>query len=210
MIKWRARTRRIAAIAVVAAMHVLFLRLLILEIEPAFSPAEVRLTVSLIATLPHKTSRARSASRRMVSKEHETPAGGRQANSKRRLRQVRNQLAPEAPLRGRIDWEQALQSGAQDTISRSDRQNTLTFGFAKSGISSLSDGDREWDGWDFAATHRVGMLPRGGTAIRINDHCSIVLVPLPLFGCFPEKVEVNGDLFKDLRKARSGNSTGLP
>lgn len=209
MSRWT-RTGRIVIIAVVAAMHVFFWRLLIVEIKPAFSPAEARLTVSLIVTPPRRTGRPRSASRGMVSKEHGTPLESKRPSAKPPFRHIWDQSAPEVLLRSPIDWEQALHSGAQDRISRSGRQRTLTFGFPKSASSSLSDRGREWDGWDFAATHRIGLLPRGGMLIRLNDHCSIVFVPLPLFGCLPGKIETNDDLFKDLPKARFGKSTMLP
>jgi len=211
MTRWRAQAGRLAIIAVVAAMHVFFFRLLVVEFKPTFSPAEARLTVALIATPPHRAGRPRSASRGMASEEHRTLAGSKPSNAKRLLEQIRSQVAaPEALLRNPIDWEQALQRGAQDTISRSGKRRTLTFALPRSAISSLSDHDREWDGWDFAATHRVGPLPRGGTIIRLNAHCSIVLVPLPLFGCFPGKTEVNGDLFRGLPKSRSEESNTLP
>lgn len=50
-------------------------------------------------------------------------------------------------------------------------------------------------GWDLSQTERVQALPEGGTVIRLNDYCSLVIVPVPLVGCALGKIEARGDLF---------------
>jgi len=54
-------------------------------------------------------------------------------------------------------------------------------------------------GWDYAATHRVMPGPAGGgLVISINDHCQLLIMPLPFIGCILGKQEANGGLFKNL------------
>jgi hypothetical protein len=51
--------------------------------------------------------------------------------------------------------------------------------------------------WDYAHTHRITPLERGGFVIALNDRCAIAILPLPMFGCaVGRKSPANGDLFK--------------
>lgn len=50
-------------------------------------------------------------------------------------------------------------------------------------------------GWDHSHTHRVEAIEGGGILIHINDHCVLVLFPLPFGGCGIGKIPVRGDLF---------------
>jgi hypothetical protein len=53
-------------------------------------------------------------------------------------------------------------------------------------------------GWDHSHTHRVESIEGGGIAIHMNDHCTLVLLPLPLVGCGIGKIPARGDLFEHL------------
>src|SRR5262249_7327159 len=54
--------------------------------------------------------------------------------------------------------------------------------------------------WDYASTHRVESLGRGGIAINITDRCAIVFTGLfVLGGCRIGHQEVHGDLFEHMR-----------
>ncbi len=58
--------------------------------------------------------------------------------------------------------------------------------------------------WDYASTHRVEAIARGGIVINITDRCSIVFTGLfVLGGCKIGHQEVHGDLFEHMRDARA-------
>lgn len=59
--------------------------------------------------------------------------------------------------------------------------------------------------WDIAKTKRWEADPAGGTRIRLNDHCELVLMPLPVGGCALGKIEPRGDLFDGMS---SRNASG--
>jgi hypothetical protein len=53
--------------------------------------------------------------------------------------------------------------------------------------------------WDYAHTHRITPLPRGGFVIALNDRCSLAILPLPMIGCsVGRKPPANGNLFMNL------------
>jgi hypothetical protein len=56
-------------------------------------------------------------------------------------------------------------------------------------------------GWDHSHTHRVESLEGGGILIHMNEHCVLVLFPLPFVGCGIGKIQARGDLFEHLRDA---------
>lgn len=53
-------------------------------------------------------------------------------------------------------------------------------------------------GWDYAPTHRFMVLPGGGLVYTVNDHCQIMVLVFPFFGCTIGKLPVNGELFKNM------------
>lgn len=53
--------------------------------------------------------------------------------------------------------------------------------------------------WDKTHTQRIEHLPNGGTLIRINDHCVLVIAPFPLPICGLGKRAPRGDLFDGMR-----------
>jgi hypothetical protein len=64
------------------------------------------------------------------------------------------------------------------------------------------DRERKSDfGWDHSHTHRVEGIEGGGILIHINEHCVLVLFPLPFAGCGIGKIPVRGDLFEHMYDA---------
>ena len=56
--------------------------------------------------------------------------------------------------------------------------------------------------WDPVGTNRVVQLEGGGTLIRLNDNCALVIyVLIPLAGCTLGKIPARGDLFEHMRDA---------
>jgi hypothetical protein len=64
------------------------------------------------------------------------------------------------------------------------------------------DRERKSDfAWDHSHTHRIEGIEGGGILIHINDHCVLVVFPLPFVGCGIGKIPVRGDLFEHLHDA---------
>ncbi len=82
---------------------------------------------------------------------------------------------------------------------------SVRFGFPRSSAFAPAPPLHHWDGWDYAATHRIEMLPTGGTVIALNDRCSLVIAPIVIIGCWLGKIPVAGDLFKHLRVRPPGS-----
>ncbi len=56
--------------------------------------------------------------------------------------------------------------------------------------------------WDPVGTNRVVQLEGGGTLIRLNDNCALVIyVVIPLAGCTLGKIPARDDLFEHMRDA---------
>jgi hypothetical protein len=54
--------------------------------------------------------------------------------------------------------------------------------------------------WDKTHTERWSAAAAGGIAIRLSDHCQLVLLPLPIGGCALGKIEPRGDLFDAMKR----------
>lgn len=102
-----------------------------------------------------------------------------------------------------IDWLGALQRAAQ-ALSARRAPASLRFGFPRSSAFAPAPPVHHWDGWDYAATHRIEMLPTGGTLIALTDRCSLVIAPIVIVGCWLGKMPVAGDLFKHMRVRSPG------
>jgi len=64
------------------------------------------------------------------------------------------------------------------------------------------DRERKSDfAWDRSHTHRIEGIEGGGILIHINEHCVLVLFPLPFAGCGIGKIPVRGDLFEHMQDA---------
>lgn len=56
--------------------------------------------------------------------------------------------------------------------------------------------------WDPVHANRVEPIEGGGTLIRLNDNCELVIsVMIPLVGCALGKIHARGDLFEHMRDA---------
>ncbi len=78
------------------------------------------------------------------------------------------------------------------------------FGLSGSSVFAPAPPPHHWDGWDYAATHRIELLPTGGTAIALNDLCSLVIAPIVIVGCWLGKTHVADDLFTHMHLRAPG------
>jgi hypothetical protein len=119
-------------------------------------------------------------------------------NRRQPLKRASAQAADEAlSLAQPIDWnaelERAAKSGVLDGASHAQRD----FRFPHPSPSAPAM-PKEF-GWDHAHTHRIEPLPGGGLLLNLNDHCALLLLPLPFFGCGIGSRPANRDLFDDMR-----------
>jgi hypothetical protein len=139
------------------------------------------------------------------SDEPVTPAAGNHNRSqplKRSSAQAADDALSIVAPRGQqndakpIDWnaelERAAESGVLDGASHAQRD----FGFPHPPAEPAKPTEF---GWDHVHTHRVEPVPGGGLLINLNDHCVLLVLPLPFLGCHIGSKPANGDLFEHMR-----------
>jgi hypothetical protein len=115
-------------------------------------------------------------------------------------------LPAEARRTPPVRWFAALRRAAR-TLDARRVSAGVVIGFPRTDPFPRAPQRRSWDGWDPAATHRIQMLPSGGTAVLLTDHCAIDFEPLPILGCALGRTSVPGDLFAHMSHRSAG---GLP
>jgi hypothetical protein len=95
------------------------------------------------------------------------------------------------------DWNEELRLAAKNALANQLAQKRHEGDFTHS-FPVQSQKPAQF-AWDYAATHRIEVLPQGGIVIHINDNCVLLLIPLPLVGCGIGKHPANGDLFQHRR-----------
>jgi hypothetical protein len=181
---------RIALLAALFSVHVL----IILQIADLRGPvpstvASDRMSLTWVTVQPH-----------VVEPTAASPASAAPtANFKRHppARDFAPTQLPEIkgePPSGAVDWK-AEAERAVAAIAADETDTRRSFG-SREQQNPSQRGPKPF-GWDRSQTERVQALP-GGTVIRLNDHCSLVLMPLPLVGCAVGKIEARGDLFDDM------------
>jgi hypothetical protein len=100
-----------------------------------------------------------------------------------------------------IDWQAELAHEAE-TISAKAEPRLKDFGFPRRGAPA---GKAPEFAWDRVHTHRVESVG-GALLVHVNDHCMIVLTPLPFPICTPGKRPANGDLFEHMKDSPAGES----
>lgn len=208
------RFRRVAAATIVVALHAAVLYYVLAPKPERMTPvltSQPSLEVMLYTEVrsPRVESRPASAHRPLA-----LPIARRT-----KKHPVRTHIALETPSRpprrkrnvhAWMHWENALTREIRVTQSRWRRKShRLRFGFPKSSSAAPSP-RHEWDGWDYAATHRIEELPQGGTVINLNDRCVLLINPFPLFGCAIGHIPAKGDLFKHLHDDRDEPPNALP
>jgi hypothetical protein len=94
------------------------------------------------------------------------------------------------------DWTYELSRAAKNAATAESANKTRDFGFPHS-PATLPDKPSDF-GWDYAATHRVETLPKGGLLMHFNDNCVLIFSPLPFGQCAIGKRQANGDLFRHM------------
>jgi hypothetical protein len=171
--------RRVAASAVVVALH--FLVALLLTRQNA------RRTVYPIVDAPAITwltlpdpirDEAQGARQAPISRD----GRGKSESADSAISAPTGVNSDHAPV---VDWADAAERAATRAASED----------AGRSITDVPPPRVKPFAWDKTHTERVSFPLSGGMAIRLNDHCEIVLLPLPLGGCVIGKIEPRGDLF---------------
>ncbi len=100
-------------------------------------------------------------------------------------------------IREPIDWEGVLNRAAVSAASAAAAPPPREFGFPRSAEPGAASAPEF--AWSHARTHRLELLTGGGLLVNINDHCVLILFPLPFVGCGIGKIAVNGALFEHMR-----------
>lgn len=177
--------RRAAVSAVVIGLH--FLVALLLLRERARHADDLAVDAPAITwlilpdSLPDDTQRAREAP---------VPDGRRTRSNlaESAISTVTGTDSGNAPLA--VDWADAAERAAA-TAASEDSGRSVT-DVPRRRVKPFA--------WNKAATERFSFPLSGGTAIRLGDHCEIVLLPLPVGGCALGKIEPRGDLFDGMER----------
>ncbi len=210
------RFSRIAAAAVAVALHgtiICYWLTRRMERPGTSLPRQPPLEVTFFS-LPRQTGAQLSPTRELREK---TPRTART----RKERPVRERMIVEGTTQpdtrkdvphSKVDWNRELMREVPiiaSCLAEKSRRNSFISPMPAEPVPAAPR--HEWDGWDYAATHRIERLPQGGIAINLNDRCAIVFIPFPLIGCQLGRIEANNsDMFKDLRTYRDDEPNALP
>jgi hypothetical protein len=212
----RPRFSRIVAAAVAAALHGTIIYYLLTprtERAHTYLPTQPPLEVTFFS-LARKAHAKPSPKRGLRSGMR--PTDGLRKNRPLPSRMiVEGTTLPEARKNVphvQIDWAREADREVQVMASRLEKKSRRgPFGPRRPAEPVPSVPRHEWDGWDYAATHRIVRLPQGGTVINLNDRCAIVIIVIPMIGCQLGRIDANNsDMFKDLRTYRDDEPNALP
>jgi hypothetical protein len=100
----------------------------------------------------------------------------------------------EAPRSPPIDWTQETRSAAARMAESLETERRRKGKYAPDPRFARPTPRPEF-GWDRSRTHRIESLPEGGTLIRLNDRCALVLSGFLIPMCKLGKIPARGDLF---------------
>jgi hypothetical protein len=107
-----------------------------------------------------------------------------------------------------VDWTDEASRTAKDYVAKP-TPPPRDFGFPQLPAAAPKSGEFAWN---YAATHRIETLAKGGLAINLNDNCVLVLFPLPFAACALGTKKANGDLFMHMHESSEEldrSTTGL-
>jgi hypothetical protein len=104
----------------------------------------------------------------------------------------------------RIDWQAELAREAGAAASARSDHPYREFDFPRRAPPAAKPPEFAWDR---NHTHRVESVG-GALVVHINDHCVLVMAPLPFVFCRPGKLPANGDLFGHMKDSLSGAAGG--
>jgi len=106
--------------------------------------------------------------------------------------------SPSAP----IDWMEESRTASSRQIESLEEKNRRGRGFTDLEASrqpSASTEKKPDFRWSEAHTKRIEPLPDGGTLVRINERCALVVKGMLFPVCKLGKIEAHGDLFEHMK-----------
>jgi hypothetical protein len=122
-------------------------------------------------------------------------------SSTRSVRTAPITLPPEAPTqepspeRPRVDWAREAELSASRQLQKDDDAKRRAAPFAHDFSAPEPNRPTPQFRWSTAHTQRVQPLEGGGTLIRLNERCALVLSGFLFPVCSVGKIPVHGDLF---------------
>jgi hypothetical protein len=201
--RWRCVPRRFAAAALALALHGAVLPILIAlpvrRTAPAF-PRTVSVAIVLTAGVQLLRSRHRHTPAVTGARAGHEPTKPMRARAERAPAPARNVRS----VRPAVGWLSALRRVARQMTSGR-APPPVRFGLRCCGVFAPGRRPQPWDGWDYAATHRIEQLPQGGTVIALDERCSLVIAPMPIVGCWLGRIAASGHLFRHMRPRPVGS-----
>ncbi|HEY4212177.1 MAG TPA: hypothetical protein VGM84_11895 [Steroidobacteraceae bacterium] len=206
----RIRPSRVIALIAILLAHVLILRLLrLVEVRPGGSaesePAMVLLLLPALRTAPARPPTVQLDDLKSTRPAVEPPEASVPAPVEVAPESSPEAVEPPAP----IDWanEAAIvaRRRLEDAAKAAEQAAALSNWRSHVMPGPLKPGPQFR--WDYANTHRVESIPRGGIVINITDRCAIVFTGLfVLGGCRIGHQEVHGDLFEHMRDPQAATN----
>lgn len=201
--------RRVTAAAIAAALQCAFYWLILHEaVAPATLPTSAPLEVTILQAAARLMPAPFVHNRRPGLAGWQTPPLREVPPPAARTQSMTLPRAAEPGPRPPIDWRQAMQGEvrAQEALARARK---LRFGFPQRPAPPPRAAPAF--GWDYAHTHRLEALPRGGMVINLSDHCKLVIYGLMFFpACTAGKIPVEGQLFGHMHERRNEDLDALP
>jgi hypothetical protein len=197
----RPRTQYVLIGAAVLALHAVIFWLLLVKVRMLAGP-EVAQSLELLWIPPSPPP----------APPHEEPEKGTSKASKPSNRKPaeRSAAAPEqspAPpannaIAPPIDWQAELAREAKASAPAKPDHPFREFDFPRRSPPAAKAPEFAWDR---NHTHRVESVP-GALLVHLNDHCMLVMAPLPFVFCRPGKRPANGDLFDHMNDPATGGA----
>ena len=120
-------------------------------------------------------------------------------------------LSEVEPIRAEtsIDWAKEAQLAASRQVASLDEAHQRASRFTIKSTPQKALPKPEFH-WSLAHTKRIEPLPQGGTLLRINERCALVLSGGLLPICSIGKIEARGDLFEHMRDAPDSGDGNQP
>jgi hypothetical protein len=192
----RRQARPLATLSIVLAVHVIFVWLLMSSpqrlvktksgaVQLIWIPQEVLSKIAPEQGAPPRRS-SRTVPRHRIDRALETPSIAPPSSEED------NAIHPTP------DWSEELELAAKKAVANELAKKKHDGDFAH--VFPTQPRKPPQFAWNYAATHRVEVLPQGGLLFHINDSCVLLIFPLPFVGCGIGKLPANGNLFEHMRE----------
>ena len=205
---------RLVALIVVVAVHLGLVAVFTVARKPHRDIPEEELSTTIVflssmptaepalppALVPEASSKPKSSHAR----ESDVPRGAASIRNQSLLDSPAEtpQLSEgeQPPAAASIDWSREAELAASRQVASLDEAHQRASRFTMKSTPQKTSPTPEFH-WSLAHTKRIEPLPQGGTLLRINERCALVISGGLLPFCSLGKIEARGDLFEHMRDA---------